>query len=403
MEKNLLRIDMFGGLRVCCGEKMLSEAGNRISKPMELLILLVLNRNAKVSNEQLMEALWEEDEVENPAGALKNAAYSLRKSLQSLCPEGSFVITRERQYCWNPETPVELDVERFGEQYHLASAEGEPEVRLEQCRRTIALYTGDFLPGLADRHWVIPRGSAFRQQYLDVTTTAASLLLARRTKEAAEEALAICNRAVLIEPLDENLYLRLFAAMQQLGMKTAVLKYYPVVANMFFDELGEPLPASLRAVYQWASESSNAAADDILHIQKDLDEVTRDSRPIRGAYFCQYEVFKHMYHMVVRSATRTGGCVALFLVTFLPVHGQAVPKEELTRVMLSMKAEIQGVLRKGDVFSRYSRNQYVLMLSVRSMEDSRVVEGRLKEAYIKVKPPRTLRMDVTAARPESIV
>ena len=62
-----------------------------------------------------------------------------------------------------------------------------------------------------------------------------------------------------------------------------------------------------------------------------------------------------------------------------------------------------SALRKGDVFSRYSRNQYVLMLSVRSIEDSGVVQNRLREAYRKARPPRTLRMDVTAARPESIV
>lgn len=394
---------MFGGLRVSCGERALTEGDQRISKPLELLVLLVLNRGNKISNEQLMEALWEPDELENPAGALKNAAYSLRKSLQGLCPGAALVVTRERQYCWNTEAPMELDVERFAKLYYQAAKDGQEDERLELCRAALALYTGDFLPGLGDRHWVIPRASALRQQYLDLTITAAGLLLARHTKAAAEEALALCNRAVLTEPLDEDLYLRQFTAMQQLGMKNAVLKYYPVVANLFFDELGEPLPAPLRTIYQWASESSNPAVDDILHIQKDLDEATRDSRPIRGAYFCQYEVFKHMYHMVVRSAARSGGCVALFLMTFLPVRGQTVPKEELTRLMLAMKEEIQKVLRKGDVFSRYSRNQYVLMLSVRSIEDSGVVQNRLREAYRKARPPRALRMDVTAAWPESIV
>lgn len=403
VENETLQIGMFGGLQVSCGSRTLAETHSHISKPLELLVLLVLNRNSQISNEQLIEALWEEGEVENPAAALKNAAYSLRKSLQALCPGVSFVVTRERQYCWNNQAPVELDVEHFGALHHEIGEEEDPGLRLEKCREALGIYNGDFLPSLADRHWVIPRASALRQQYLDITITAASLLLNCRTKATAEEALALCNRAVLVEPLDEELYLHLFAAMQQLGMKTAVLKYYPVVANIFFDELGEAMPASLRSVYQWASESSNPAADDILHIQKDLDEVTRDSRPIRGAYFCQYEVFKHMYHMVVRSTARTGGCVALFLLTLLPLHGQTVPKQEHVRVMLALKEQVQRVLRKGDVFSRYSRNQYVLMLSVRDMEDSRVVQERLREAYRRLNPPRTLRMDVTAARPESIV
>ncbi len=335
-------------------------------------MLLVLNRGNKISNEQLMEALWEPDELENPAGALKNAAYSLRKSLQGALPRSRPRGDPGRQYCWNPRRPWSWMWSTLPSFTTRPPRTGRRTSGWNCAARPWRFIPGT-LPGLGDRHWVIPRASALRQQYLDLTIIAAGLLLARHTKAAAEEALALCNRAVLTEPLDEDLYLRQFTAMQQLGMKNAVLKYYPVVANLFFDELGEPLPAPLRTIYQWASESSNPAVDDILHIQKDLDEATRDSRPIRGAYFCQYEVFKHMYHMVVRSAARSGGCVALFLMTFLPVRGQTVPKEELTGLMLAMKEEIQKVLRKGDVFSRYSRNQYVLMLSVRSIEDSGVV------------------------------
>ncbi len=42
---------MFGGLRVSCGERALTEGDQRISKPLELLVLLVLNRGNKISNE----------------------------------------------------------------------------------------------------------------------------------------------------------------------------------------------------------------------------------------------------------------------------------------------------------------------------------------------------------------
>lgn len=404
MAGTALQIDMFGGLQVRAGEQVLVEHGARMNKPLELLVILVLNRQAKISNEQLMDALWEEGEIENPAGALKTAVYSLRKMFQAACPGINFIITRERQYCWNNEMALELDVDQFSELHRQVKGGGVPDdALLGYCRRALALYTGDFLPGLGDRHWVIPFSGTLRQQYLDLVCQASDILLARHARETAEEAMDLCNRAVLTEPLDEGLYVRLFSAMQQLNMKTAVLKYYPVVANRFFDELGEPLPARLRAIYQWASESSNQTMDDILHIQRDLDETTRDAKPIRGAYFCQYEVFKHMFHMVVRSAVRSNNCVLLFLVTLQPTHGQAVPKEDMVRTMLALKEQIQGVLRKGDVYSRYSRNQYVLMLSMRSEEDCEVVKQRLREAYLKANPPKFLQLDITTGKPDTIV
>ena len=181
---------MFGGLRVSCGERALTEGDQRISKPLELLVLLVLNRGNKISNEQLMEALWEPDELENPAGALKNAAYSLRNSLQGLCPGAALVVTRERQYCWNTEAPMELDVERFAKLYYQAAKDGQEDERLELCRAALALYTGDFLPGLGDRHWVIPRASALRQQYLDLTITADTALTYSAHYETLEKRLA---------------------------------------------------------------------------------------------------------------------------------------------------------------------------------------------------------------------
>ena len=140
--------------------------------------------------------------------------------------------------------------------------------------------------------------------------------------------------------------------------------------------------------------------EDIRHIQKDLDEITRDDRPIRGAYFCPYEVFKHMYHMVVRSATRNSEDVILLLVTLTP---QEAPKQERIRVMLSVKELIKNMLRKGDVFSRYGRNQYVLMLSVKNADDYKVVRDRLLSRYEKSGISQILHMQVTVGIPDPIV
>lgn len=71
MEKVLLEVETLGGLRIKAGEKVLLEQGARINKPWELLVFLLLNMDEPLTNEQICEALWEDDEVANPAGALK--------------------------------------------------------------------------------------------------------------------------------------------------------------------------------------------------------------------------------------------------------------------------------------------------------------------------------------------
>ena len=73
-----------------------------------------------------MDGLWESDEIENPAGALKNAAYSLRKFLQKADKEKRFIITESGRYIWNPEISVTTDVWEF---------EQERVLRINRARR----------------------------------------------------------------------------------------------------------------------------------------------------------------------------------------------------------------------------------------------------------------------------
>lgn len=88
-------------------------------------------------------------------------------------------------------------------------------------------------------------------------------------------------------------------------MKQAVLSYYPVISNLFYDELGERLSPELRDIYLWASQGANQMKENLRQIQQDLGEITRDARPIHGAYYCEYEMFKSVYQMVARSAARS--------------------------------------------------------------------------------------------------
>lgn len=397
-----LQAKMFGGLQIHVGDQYLVEKGGRVNKPIELLVYLLLNIGTQTNNEQIMEALWGDDEVENPAGALKNAAYSLRRQLTKAGLDQECIITRDRQYAWNPNVPVDLDIDRFNKLYEATMQNPvatDAEI-IRNCREALALYAGDFLPALSDRYWLMARASPLRQRYITMVLHLSDLLLASDDRAGAEEVMNLCSRALLFEPLSEELYLRHFSALRKMDMKTAVLSYYPVVANMFLDEVGEPLPESVREIYRWASEGANLPMEDIRHIQKDLDEITRDDRPIRGAYFCPYEVFKHMYHMVVRNATRNSENVILLLVTLVPLEA---PKQEMIRVMLAVKELIKNMLRKGDVFSRYSRNQYVLMLSVKHTDDYKVVRDRLLNRYEKSGMSQVLSMQVTIGIPDPIV
>ena len=103
-EQSKMEISLFSGMTILWNGTPILEHSARLNKPLELLALLLLRGDKKLTNEQLMDGLWESDEIENPAGALKNAAYSLRKFLQKADKEKRFIITESGRYIWNPSS-----------------------------------------------------------------------------------------------------------------------------------------------------------------------------------------------------------------------------------------------------------------------------------------------------------
>ena len=399
---SVLHIHLFGGLCIKVGDRELARQAGRLSKPQELLTRLLLQREGPVSNEQLMEDLWGEDEVSNPAAALKNAVYSLRRSLREGDAKADLIITQNGRYLWNPDIPVWVDAWEFEKlAAQGAAASGEEAERL--CRKALSLYTGDLLPGLSDRPWVFSYQLFLRQRYQETVLGLCRQLGAAGTREGYEEILDLCNRAVLMLPLQEPLYIQLFAAMKALDMRQGVLSYYPVVSDLFFDELGEKLCPELQEIYAWASGGGDQTRADLRQIQQDLAEVTRDSRPIRGAYYCEYEVFKHIYHMVARSAERAGNTVAVMLVSLTGSRGTPVPKHQIGGAMNAAKGIIRDLLRKGDVFSRYSRSQYILMLPVARLSDCSVVEERLRASCKAAPACAGVSLDIQTSELDSIL
>ena len=83
--------------------------------------------------------------------------------------------------------------------------------------------------------------------------------------------------------------------------------------------------------------------------------------------------------------------------------GMAGITEPRTPIYLQLREIIKNTLRKGDVFSRYSRNQYVLMLSVRQPGDSGVVAERLLKGWKASGLSSSMRIDISTGLPEPIV
>ena len=80
-EKPIVNVKMFGGFSLRIGDYAISDNLSRSSNVWNLLSYLIINRDKMISQEELIELLWPDEEIGNPANALKTVLYRTRNTL----------------------------------------------------------------------------------------------------------------------------------------------------------------------------------------------------------------------------------------------------------------------------------------------------------------------------------
>ena len=90
-----------------------------------------------------------------------------------------------------------------------------------------------------------------------------------------------------------------------------------------------------------------------------------------------------MYQLEARACARSGDSIYLGLITLNPAENIDNPstKSKLNKAMDDLVAALNDTLRKGDVYSRYSVSQYVLLLPSASFENVEMVMKRISSAF----------------------
>ena len=393
MQVERVKVQMLGGFSVWVnGEQIVMDAA-KLTKPWQLFCYLVLNREKFVSNRKLISILWADDMLTDPANVLKNAVYSLRKELcggESLTE--SPIIYSTGGYRFDPAVELDLDVDSFSELCEKAQDEqADAEARIQYCREAVEAYKGDFLPQLDQDLWVVPLALGLKKQYLGCVHQLCEYLWQKRQHK---ELLDIASTAAMFDPLDDATEIYLFRSLDALRMYRVIVTTYSKVAQSYEDALGSAPPEEIQRIYNAASERINKTEQDIIVIKTELTGTEQASRPARGAFFCSYSNLKHMYSLLKRSAERNNQALVLALFTLAPVKGAAVDQYDLTRAMAEFKVVSMNTLRKADTVARYSRNQYVMLLTVSSLDDGRLVRDRIRDSFSHAAASRNLNVDV---------
>ena len=205
---------------------------------------------------------------------------------------------------------------------------------------------------------------------------------------SAEELAALCRQAVKIEPYKEEFYEHLMGALIENGDNREAMAVYDDMSEMLFSDFGVMPGETLRELYRQASRTVNDHTLSMDELRMQLQE----ENSAGGAMLCEYDFFKILYRMQARAVARMGIAVHICLLSVTAKDGSALARRSLDGVMEKLPPLLRGNLRRGDVISRCSVSQFVIMLPQANYENSCMVAERLTGAFYRRYPHSSARL-----------
>lgn len=377
MEKSQLQINMLGGFSLKYNGKMIDYQKSRSHKLWMILEYLITFRDKEITQNDLIELLWGDEFTDNPANTLKTLLHRLRSMLDELefAPSKEMVIYNRGVYAWNNKLNVVIDTEQFESYCALGDEAEDDENKITYYMSALEYYKGDFLPKSSMETWVVPINAYYHSEYLRVVHACVDLL---KNNNRPYDVIPICQQAVAIDPYEETLHYELIKALLDTGAQQMALAHYENVVDLFYNEFGINPSEELTDLYKELIKSSNETEVDLRVICENLKE--EDGRP--GAFYCEYSLFKEIYHLESRSTSRNGQAVFLCLMTLSDGQGHInAHKKQQNSMMGHLRSAIQYSLRRGDVFTRYSVSQYLILLPTINFENCEMVMKRIQRSF----------------------
>lgn len=375
-----IRMQLFGSLLLRDGESELGEEALHSNKLTRLLAYILINRDSVLTHQKLIETLWE-DGSKSPESALKNLMYRLRIAMKQLGNE-NYIRTLPGAYRWNPDIKVVTDYEQFEKmtvKLRASGTEMETEQRKSLCREIIDCYRGNVSGRISDEPWILPKVTWYQSLYMD---TVKKLCGIYEEEENWNDLEMICNQALSVDSLDEDIHSSLIRGLHGQKKYDLAIFHYEKASKLFYENMGISHPEKLNVVFKEMLAGSGECTADITSL---LEEAREQEKP-EGIFFCDYQIFRQIYRMESRRIDRMGVAEYVMLLTVRRVgrlRREPAADQGLLEGVEIMEDLLRASLRIGDVASRYSPTQFIVLLPTCSYEAAVAVSERLRRGFLK--------------------
>lgn len=239
-----LRIETLGDFRVYLGHRRVEEKEWQREKAKLLFQFFVTRRNRFVPRSEILDALWPNGDAEAALRDFKVALHAVHKVLEPQRSARStpfFLQRKGTTYGFNPAAGLWVDVAEFEAWVRAGLEETKEERARTWLEKGLALYKGEYLPGVHEA-WCVVERERLNHLFLRGAERLAQLLLRAGDFDAA---IGWGETILNFDPCWEEAYRLLMYAYWRKNNRPRALRWYRQCCEVLRAELGvEPMPAT---------------------------------------------------------------------------------------------------------------------------------------------------------------
>ena len=247
-----VRASLFGKSEISINGVKIPDTVWKTKKVKNFLEYLLLNSGSTISKETLAEALWPNSDSASAIASQRTALYHLRRILSKYNAE----ITKKNAFIYETLQglqikkcdALELDIHEFLNLYEeIKNIPLQEQKQSDNLERMIFLYKGDLLEGSDYGDLVLYERERFKSIFLDVCERLSSIYSDCGKLQQAEE---ILRRALIVDPYNEIICLKLLKTYMAQGRRSKAVKFYYSFKKQLEQELGTKIDKRLTEAIQ---------------------------------------------------------------------------------------------------------------------------------------------------------
>lgn len=354
MREKKLSVKMFGGFSANYGDEILTFGRQRDSKFGQLFQILMTRPGQEFSKRDIAESLYGWEKVEDLNASLNNTIFRLRKYLDgSSLPPGNYLSLDAGILRFGGAVEMESDVGEFERLFREFREGKDKRIKAELSEKACELYQGEFLPQLSNEQWVIEKSRYYQKLYFAMMKYLFTFLRGEGDYRKIER---LAARAADIYPYEGWENWRIDSLISLNRYQDAKTLYQKTAAHV--QEMGGFLSKAQQAQFRKIGEKIRQPEG----TEEDISKYLMEILPEQGAYECTLPGFLDCFHMLKRVIKRGMVQFSLLLCTILDGNGHpAENRENCEKQGKKLCASFQSHLRLGDIYAKYSENQYLLL------------------------------------------